>query len=135
MGSPSGGKAVLRITGSASSWNRRRVALIAGLFAFLAGGFIYWYLPQGPIPAQAQRFAARAAVPVGVVVATRQDVPIHITGLGTVQASFTIAIQAQDDGKLQEVLCTEGQRVKRGDVLARIDPRLLQAALDLAKAK
>jgi multidrug efflux system membrane fusion protein len=61
-------------------------------------------------------------------------VPIHLTGLGTVQALFTVGIHAQVDGKLQEVLFKEGQRVNRGDVLAKIDPRLYQAALDAAKA-
>jgi multidrug efflux system membrane fusion protein len=65
----------------------------------------------------------------------RQDVPIYLTGLGTVQASFTVGIHSQVDGKLQEVLFTEGQHVKQGDVLAKIDPRLFQAALDQAKAK
>jgi pyruvate/2-oxoglutarate dehydrogenase complex dihydrolipoamide acyltransferase (E2) component len=39
-----------------------------------------------------------------------------------VQASFTVAIHSQVDGKLQEVLFTEGQHVKKGDVLAKIDP-------------
>jgi multidrug efflux system membrane fusion protein len=58
-----------------------------------------------------------------------------LTGLGTVQASFTVGIHSQVDGKLQEVLFTEGQHVKKGDVLAKIDPRLFQAALDQAKAK
>ncbi len=48
---------------------------------------------------------------------------------------YTVAIHSQVDGKLQEVLFTEGQRVKKGDVLAKIDPRLFQAALDQAKAK
>jgi len=65
----------------------------------------------------------------------RQDVPIYLNGLGTVQASFTVGIHSQVDGKLQEVLFTEGQHVKKGDVLAKIDPRLFQAALDQAKAK
>jgi len=74
-------------------------------------------------------------VPVSVAVATRQDLPIYLTGIGAVQASFTVKIAAQVDGKLQEVLFTEGQRVKKGDVLAKIDPRLFQAALDQAKAK
>jgi multidrug efflux system membrane fusion protein len=74
-------------------------------------------------------------VPVSVATAARQDVPIYLTGLGTVQASFTVAIHAQVDGKLQEVFFQEGQRVKKGDVLAKIDPRLYQAALDQAKAK
>jgi len=52
-----------------------------------------------------------------------------------VQGSLTVGIHSQVDGKLQEVLFTEGQHVKKGDVLALIDPRLFQAALDNAKAK
>ena len=66
---------------------------------------------------------------------SRQDVPIYLTGLGTVQALYTVAIHAQVDGKLQDVFFKEGQRVKKGDVLAKIDPRLYQAALDQAKAR
>ena len=77
----------------------------------------------------------RPAVPVTVAVAARQDVPIYVTGLGTVQGSFTIAIHSQVDGIMHEVLFTEGQHVGKGDVLARIEPRLFQAALDQAKAK
>jgi membrane fusion protein, multidrug efflux system len=114
----------------------RRVAMIATCLAVLAAaGAGYWYWVQGPNPAHAARPPARAAVPVNVATAARQDVPLYLTGLGTVQASFTIAIHSQVDGKLQEVLFTEGQQVKKGDVLARIDPRLFQAALDQAKAK
>jgi len=74
-------------------------------------------------------------VPVTVAVATRRDLPVYATGLGTVQASYTIAIHSQVDGKLQEVGFVEGQHVGKGDVLAKIDPRLFQAALDQAKAK
>ena len=79
--------------------------------------------------------AGQAAVPVSIATASRQDVPIYLTGLGTVQALFTVAIHAQVDGKLQSVFFKEGQRVKKGDVLAKIDPRLYQAALDQAKAR
>ena len=74
-------------------------------------------------------------MPVSIATAARQDVPIYLTGLGTVQATFTVGIHSQVDGKLQDVLFTEGQHVKKGDVLAKIDPRLFQAALDQAKAK
>jgi membrane fusion protein, multidrug efflux system len=74
-------------------------------------------------------------VPVSVAVARRADVPIHLTGLGTVQALFTVAVHTQVDGKLQDVFFKEGERVRKGDVLAKIDPRLYQAALDQAKAK
>jgi multidrug efflux system membrane fusion protein len=74
-------------------------------------------------------------VPVSIATAARQDVPVYLTGLGTVQALYTVAIHAQVDGKLEQVLFKEGQRVKKGDVLAKIDPRLYQAALDQAKAR
>ena len=61
--------------------------------------------------------------------------PIYFEGLGTVQASNTVAIHSQVDGKLQSVNFTEGQRVKTGDMLAIVDPRPFQAVLDQAKAK
>jgi membrane fusion protein, multidrug efflux system len=95
----------------------------------------YWYWPQATESGHTARPAARPGVPVSVAIASRQDLPIYLTGIGTVQASFTVKVTAQVDGKLQEVLFTEGQRVKKGDVLAKLDPRLFQAALDQAKAK
>ena len=120
---------------SATSRGRRIVLIVTCLAIFAAGGAGYWYWGQGSAGAQATRTAARAAVPVTVAIVQRQDVPIYLSGLGTVQASFTVGIHSQVDGKLQEVLFTEGQQVKKGDVLAKIDPRLFQAALDQAKAK
>jgi len=120
---------------SDAGWRNRRVTLIAACCALLAiVGSLSWYWTQGPDPAHASR-GARAAVPVSIATASRQDVPIYLTGLGTVQALFTVAIHAQVDGKLQDVFFKEGQRVKKGDVLAKIDPRLYQAALDQAKAR
>jgi multidrug efflux system membrane fusion protein len=112
---------------------RRGKLLVAGGAALVIAGLAYWYWPQGPDPAHAAR--SRAAVPVSIATASRQDVPIYLTGLGTVQALYTVAIHAQVDGKLQEVFFKEGQPVKKGDVLAKIDPRLYQAALDQAKAR
>jgi multidrug efflux system membrane fusion protein len=121
---------------TAASRGGRRLFLIVALLAILAaGGAVYWYGVQGPRPAHAARSPVRPGVPVSVAIVDRQDVPVYLTGLGTVQASFTVAIHSQVDGKLQEVLFTEGQHVKKGDVLAKIDPRLFQAALDQAKAK
>ena len=124
------------VEGTTATSRGRRIALIGAFLAALAGGgaAVYWYAVPGSQPAHA-RASARAGVPVSVAVVGRQDVPIYLTGLGTVQASFTVAIHSQVDGKLQEVLFTEGQHVKKGDVLAKIDPRLFQAALDQAKAK
>ena len=114
--------------------SRRAVIIAACIAAFAVFGLLYWNWSQGPDPAHAAR-PTRAAVPVSIATAARQDVPIYLTGLGTVQALFTVAVHAQVDGKLQAVFFKEGQRVQRGDVLAKIDPRLYQAALDQAKAR
>jgi membrane fusion protein, multidrug efflux system len=114
---------------------RRRGLVIAAICAvFALGGLVYWSQAPGAAGAGA-RSKARTTVPVSVAAAARQDVPIYLTGLGTVQALFTVAIHTQVDGKLQEVFFKEGQRVKQGEVLAKIDPRLYQAALDQAKAR
>jgi len=113
--------------------SRRAVLITASAACLAVLGFFYWYWSQGPDPAHAAR-PARAAVPVSVATASRQDVPVYLTGLGTVQALFTVGIHAQVDGKLKEVFFKEGQRVQKGDVLAKIDPRLYQAALDQVKA-
>jgi membrane fusion protein, multidrug efflux system len=93
------------------------------------------YVLPGAEPAKAARSSGPAAIPVTTGTATKQDLPIYLVGLGSVQASFTVGIRSQVDGKLEAVLFTEGQLVKKGGVLAKIDPRLFVAALDQAKAK
>jgi len=112
---------------------RRILVFLAAAVALGGGGA--WYLRQGPEPVGAGRSAAPAPVPVTVATTTKRDLPIYLTGLGSVQASFTVGIRPQVDGKLEAVLFTEGQQVRKGDVLAKIDPRLYVAALDQAKAK
>ncbi len=113
---------------------RKRILLISTL-AIVIGGATAWYMFAGPAPVRAARSSARATVPVSVAAVVKRDLPIYLTGLGTVQAIFTVGIRSQVDGMLYQVLFTEGQNVHKGDVLAKIDPRLFQAALDLAKAK
>jgi multidrug efflux system membrane fusion protein len=112
----------------------RRILLYCAV-VIAVGGVGAWYLHQGPEPVRAARSSAPASIPVTVATATKRDLPIYLTGLGSVQASFTVGIRPQVDGKLEAVLFTEGQQVKKGDVLARIDPRLYLAALDQAKAR
>src|SRR5262245_65708360 len=119
---------------TATSRGRRIVLITACLAVFAVGGAGYWNRGHGSDGRHAARMPARAGVPVSVATVQRQDVPIYLTGLGTVQASFTVGIHAQVDGKLQEVLFTEGQQVKKGDVLAKIDPRLFPAAIEQSSA-
>jgi multidrug efflux system membrane fusion protein len=75
------------------------------------------------------------AVPVSVATVARQDVPLWLHGLGTVQAFYSVQLRPKVDGTLLQVPVTEGQDVKQGDLLAVIDPKPYQAVLDAAKAK
>jgi multidrug efflux system membrane fusion protein len=73
-------------------------------------------------------------VPVTAAQVVARDVPLNLTGIGTAQAFNTVTMRARVDGELVNVAFTEGQDVKKGDVLAQIDPRPYQAALDNAAA-
>jgi multidrug efflux system membrane fusion protein len=75
-----------------------------------------------------------APVPVAVGQVTQSDVPLFLSGLGNVQGFNTVTIRSRVDGQLEKLSFSEGQDVKEGDVLAQIDPRPFQAALDQAKA-
>lgn len=113
---------------------RGRIAKVVGTLAVLGvcGAAAFWYVRDdkaAPAP------AAPEAVPAEVAVASREDVPIYLFGLGTVEAFNTVTVRTQIDGELQKVLFTEGQTVKKGDLLAVIDPRPSQAVLDEARAK
>src|ERR1700732_3187978 len=88
-------------------------AIAAGLVILGGAAAIYFHLTRAPSPPA--RPGGRAAVPVSVAVASRQDVPIYLTGIGTVQAYLTVDIRAKVDGELQEVLFTEGAHVRQGD--------------------
>ena len=85
--------------------------------------------------AAAPASAPSPAIPVSVATAQRRDVPIYLTGLGTVQAFNTVTVKTRVDGELVKVAFTEGQDVRAGDLLAQIDPRPFQAAYDQAVAK
>jgi membrane fusion protein, multidrug efflux system len=102
------------------------------IIALLAvGGLVFRQTrPIAQVPAR-----AAPAIPVTVTPAASRDVPIYLDALGTVSASNTVAIRAQITGTLQSVAFTEGQDVRKGDTLAVIDPRPLQAALAQAVAR
>jgi len=79
----------------------------------------------------------RGAPPVVVVggKVRQKDTPIYLDGIGTVAAFNTVTVRSQIEGVLKTVVFREGQDVLAGDLLAQIDPRSQQAALDQAKAK
>jgi membrane fusion protein, multidrug efflux system len=79
-------------------------------------------------------FEGQGIVPVQTALAQRQDVPVYLEGLGTVQAFYTATMTARVDGEIDSVDFTEGQLVKKGQLLAQIDPRPYKAALDQAVA-
>src|SRR5580658_4319086 len=83
-------------------------------------------------PAAGGRFGAGAPLAVGVGKVTTGDVPITINALGTVTPLATVTVHPQINGPLVKIAFTEGQIVKAGELLAEIDPRPFQAALDQA---
>jgi multidrug efflux system membrane fusion protein len=74
------------------------------------------------------------AVPVIVAVVQQQTVPVRLHAIGNVEAYATVTVKARVDGQILEVNFREGQPVKKGDVLFRIDPRPYEAALRQAEA-
>src|SRR5271163_3638106 len=110
------------------------MAVLCALLLAGIGAAIFLWPKSEPAGTGADQ-SATVPVPVLVATATTRDVPIYLDGLGTVQAFNTVAIKPMVDGPLIDVGFKEGQDVKKGDVLARIDPRLYQAALDQAVAK
>lgn len=76
-----------------------------------------------------------APVPVTVEPVVKQDVPVYLTALGTVQALNTVTVNPQISGQMLSINFKEGQELKKGDLLAQIDPRPFQAAYDQATAK
>jgi membrane fusion protein, multidrug efflux system len=77
---------------------------------------------------------APPAIAVDTALVGHTDVPVYLEGLGTVQAFYTVTVTARVDGELQKIAFTEGQTVKKGDLLAQIDPRPNQAAYEQAVA-
>ena len=114
---------------------RRHRSVLIGVGALLLLLAIGWvWLSRKPVSAAgaAGAHGAHGAVAVETAVAARRDVPVYLEGLGNVQAFYTAKITARVDGELQRIGFVEGQLVRKGDLLAQIDPRPMQAALDQA---
>jgi membrane fusion protein, multidrug efflux system len=111
---------------------RPRVALT--VMAILVVAALVWSHSRHGAQA-ADTHPAAAAVPVDAAMVERRDVPGYLEGLGTVQAFYTVKVTARVDGTLDTVAFTEGETLKKGQLLAQIDPRPFKAALDQALAQ
>jgi multidrug efflux system membrane fusion protein len=109
-----------------------RTRLVMGAAGVAAVALFAWLL--APAHASSQHQDTPAAVEVSTARVVRQDVPVYLEGIGTVQGFYTVKVTAQVNGQLTQVAFKEGQQVKRGQLLAQIDPRPFQAALDQARA-
>ncbi len=114
---------------------RRWLMAVACLLVICAIGYAIWFWPAGSATKAARNHTASQPIPVLEATADKKDMPIYLDGLGTVQAFYTVTIKPMVDGPLIAVNFKEGQDVHKGDVLAQIDARTYQAALDGAVAK
>jgi multidrug efflux system membrane fusion protein len=109
---------------------RRWIWVVLAILAAIV--LIYLWVGRSAANAAAQKAAAAAAVraiPVVVGTAHRGDMPVYVTGLGSVNANYTVTVRSRVDGQLMKIRFTEGQLVKAGDVLAELDPRPFQVQL------
>ena len=103
---------------------------------FIGLGALWFFVIQPRLGQQPQtsQFGRRAfmnsAMPVGIAVAEKGDIPITLEGLGTVTPLATVTIKTQLNGLLTQIAFNEGQLVKKGDFLAQIDPQIYQAQLE-----
>ena len=108
------------------------------LLAAAGLGYFGWLRFHGEDQATAAnnaQKAGRSAVRVTIAPVEKTDFPVYLTSLGTVQAFNTVVVRSRVDGQIDQIAFKEGQLVNQGDLLAQIDPRPYQAALDQAKAK
>jgi membrane fusion protein, multidrug efflux system len=112
---------------------------ILPIVALAALGYLGWQRFHGPDATAKTESApsspARPAVRVTIAPVEKADFPVYLTGLGTVQGFNTVVVRTRVDGQIEKIAFKEGQLVNQGDLLAQIDARPYQAALDQAKAK
>jgi multidrug efflux system membrane fusion protein len=112
---------------------RSRIVQIISVVVLVVILLVLWHF-LGEKSDKAATKPRAEVVPIEMVKATQQDVPIQIKGIGNVEALSTVSVRSQVEGTLQKVFFTPGQEVKKGDTLFTIDSRSLQAALSSAEA-
>jgi membrane fusion protein, multidrug efflux system len=111
-----------------------RATLIGVVGLVVAAGVTAWYVTTNNRFANPQALAPPRTIPVTAGQTEVRDVPVYVSGVGTIQAYNTVSVKSRVDGQITKVLFKEGQEVKAGDPLFQIDRRPFQAALDQAVA-
>ena len=107
------------------------------LLLLMAGiGLAYFAVERGQLTSRAPGASKEAAPPIPVLAATvkRDDVPVFLTGFGTVQPFNSVLVKSRVDGQIVKINFSEGKDIKSGDVLVEIDPAPFEAALAQARA-
>lgn len=115
------------------SW-RHPLVMAGAAVVVLIGAYLLWGPDSGSSPRGRKGGRDMGPAPVLVAEAKNKDMPVYLDGLGTVQAYNTVTIRSRIDGELIHVGFREGQEVKAGDVLAKIDSRVYDAQLAQAQA-
>src|SRR5258708_2596896 len=123
-----------QVEGSGPPRNRGWLLLL--VVVVLAGGGYYYYRSRALAESKVAlspgggRGASGGTVSVAIAPALKENVPYYLSGLGSVTPFNTVTIKSRVDGQLQKVYFKEGQFVREGDLLAEIDPRPFQVALE-----
>ena len=116
------------------SWPQRRWVWVSVLVLFALGLYRHHVSSQRAASTAAAN-APRAPVSVAAATARQGDMPVYLTGLGSVTAYNTVAVKSRVDGQLINVAFHEGQLVQEGDLLAEVDPRPFQVQLEQAQGQ
>jgi multidrug efflux system membrane fusion protein len=112
-----------------------RKVIVFGAACALAAGV--WFVSHNVVSAnrRAPLEDTSKKTPVQVAEVTRQDTPVVVDAIGTVQAFNSVLVRSRVDGQLEKVAFVEGQEVRQGDLLAQLDPRPARSQLQLATAQ
>jgi multidrug efflux system membrane fusion protein len=114
---------------------RRRWPWLLALVVVAAYVLRAIWAARGPAVTEGSTKPGGAGVPVTVATARQGDLPVYLTGLGSVTAFNTVTVRSRVDGQLVDVAFREGQFVHAGDLLAQIDPRPFEAQLVQAEGQ
>jgi multidrug efflux system membrane fusion protein len=111
----------------------KKLVLLVGLVAIVAIGVGVWRHDAGGKDGQKAGKSAAAGVPIASAVATRGEIDLSLKVIGRAEAYSTVNVRSRVNGQLDSLAFTPGTHVKKGDLLARVDPRPLKAAYDQAQ--